>query len=99
MAAIKTIEFGKNLRPSTVEAIKKINELVQAINLLDPTEIDTLQANVKNLKSTVETHTSQITTANSSISDLKKTTSGHTTDIDKIKVTLYTPLTADETTE
>lgn len=97
--AIGEIEFGKKLRPSTVEAIKKINELVQAVNLLDPTEINTLQTTVNNLKSTVGTHTSQIGSANSSINDLKKTTSTHTTDIDKIKVTLYTPLAAADTTE
>lgn len=99
MAAITTIEFGKKLRPSTIEAIKKINELVNAVNLLDPTEIDKLQTDVNNLKSTVNTHTSQINKADSSIADLKKTASTHTTDIDKIKVTLYTPLAADEATE
>lgn len=99
MATIKTIEFGKNLRPSTVEAINKINELVTAINLLDPTEIDTLQTDVRNLQTTVGTHTSQINTANTNISSLKTTTAKHTTDIDKVKVTLYTPLKSDDTTE
>lgn len=99
MAAIETIKFGKNLRPTTVEGIKKINELVEGVNKLDSTEIDTLQTDVNNLKTTVDTHTSQIKAANSSIDDLNKTTETHTTDIDKIKVTLYTPIAADETTE
>ena len=99
MAAIEKIKFGKNLRPTTVEAIKKINETVDAVNSLDLTGINALQTDVNNLKNTVSTHTSQIDTANSSISDLQGTTASHTADIDKIKVTLYTPLAADETTE
>ncbi len=99
MASIETIKFGKNLRPSTVEAINKINELITAVNELDSAEIMTLKTEVGNLKNTVSTHTSQIGTANSEISGLKNTTSTHTTDIDKIKVTLYTPLAAEETEE
>lgn len=99
MPAIEKIEFGKNLRPATVEAIKKINETVDAVNSLDLTGLDTLQTDINNLKNIVSTHTSQIDTANSSISELQGTTASHTTDIDKIKVTLYTPLTADDTTE
>ena len=99
MPTIETIKFGKNLRPSTVESINKINELVTAVNQLDSAGVDTLQTDVTNLKTTVATHTSQIDTANSNISELKKTTSAHTTDIDKIKVTLYTPLAEDEVTE
>lgn len=99
MAAIETIKFGKNLRPSTVEAINKINELVTNFNKLDLNGINTLQTDVSNLKTTVGAHTSQIETANSSINELKATTSTHTTDIDKIKVTLYTPLSTNEDTE
>lgn len=99
MAAIEKIKFDKNLRPATVEAIKKINETVDAVNSLDLTAIGALQKDVNNLKNTVSTHTSKIDTANSSISALQSTTESHTTDIDKIKVTLYTPLRADENTE
>lgn len=99
MAAIKGIEFGKNLRPTTVEAVNKINELVTAVNQFNSTDINTLQADVNNLKTTVAAQTSQINTANSNISELKKTTAAHTTDIDKIKVTLYTPLATAEDKE
>lgn len=99
MATIETIKFGKNLRPTTVESVNKINELVAAVNSIDAAKIATLQTDISNLKATVNTHTSQINAANSGISELKETTKGHTTDIDKIKVTLYTPLAADETKE
>lgn len=37
--------------------------------------------------------------AKSSIDALEKTTAAHTANIGKIKVTLYTPLKSDETTE
>lgn len=99
MTAIAPIKFGKNLRPTTVEAVKKINELIAAVNQFNSAGIDTLQTDVANLKTTVATHTSKINTANSSIKELKQTTSEHTANIDKIKVTLYTPLAADEVTE
>lgn len=99
MAAINPITFGKNLRPATVEAIKKINEVVTAVNNLNATELDTLRADVGNLKTTVSKHTTEINAAKSSIDTINKTTQTHTTDIDKIKVTLYTPLAAEETTE
>jgi outer membrane murein-binding lipoprotein Lpp len=99
MAAIKAIEFGKNLRPTTVEAVTKINELIAAVNQFSSAGIDALRTDVNNLKSTVATHTSQIGTANDSIDKLKKTASAHTTDIDKIKITLYTPLADGEVTE
>ena len=99
MSPIEAIKFGKNLRPTTVEAINKINELIEAVNQFNSAGIDTLRADVGNLKTTVATHTSQIDTANSNINELKQTASAHTTDIDKIKVTLYTPLVAGEDTE
>lgn len=99
MAAIETIKFGKNLRPTTVEGINKINEIVAAVNKLDAAAISALQTDVKNLKTTVNSHASQISKAGSDIEALKKTTASHTTDIDKIKLTLYTPLAAEDTTE
>lgn len=99
MSDIATIKFGKNLRPTTVESVNKINELVAAVNKLDPAAITALQTEVSNLKSTVESHATQIKTANSNITNLKTTTDNHTADIDKIKVTLYTPLATDESKE
>lgn len=96
MADITTIEFGKNLRPSTVEAIKKINEVITALNKVDSSAIDTLKSQVGNLQSSITKLTSDVTTANDNITTLQSTTQSHTTDIDKIKVTLYTPLSAED---
>lgn len=96
MAAIKPIEFGKNLRPSTVEAIKKINEVITALNTLNPSEVAALQVQVGNLQSSVTQLTSDVKTAKGNITALQSTAASHTTDIDKIKVTLYTPLSAED---
>lgn len=97
MAAIEPIEFGKNLRPSTVESIKKINEVITALNTLDPSKVDALQTQVGNLQSSVTQLTSDVTTAKDDITELQSTAASHTTDIDKIKITLYTPLSAEDT--
>lgn len=96
MSNITAIKFGKNLRPTTVESVNKINELIAVINKLSPDAITALQTEVSNLKNTVNTHTTQIETASSNIDNMKKTINDHTTDIDKIKVTLYTPLATNE---
>ena len=96
---IQNIVFGKNLRPSTVDAINKINELVAAVNAVDIASINQIKTDTANLKTITQSHTSDIALLKTDTSDLKKTTSKQTTDIDKIKVTLYTPLSADDSTE
>lgn len=73
--ALTKLEFGSTLRPSTVSAINKINEIIDTVNGLSGTELSGIQSDVSTLKSNVQT------------------------DIDKIKVTLYTPLKSDETTD
>lgn len=97
--AVTPIEFGKNLRPSTVEAIKKINELVTAVNAVNVDAINQMQTDVNNIKNTVKEHTSSIGANTTDIGEIKKTQTSHTQDIDKIKVTLYTPLSAEDATE
>lgn len=97
--AIKPIEFGKHLRPSTVEAINKINELVTAVNAVGVESIGQIQTDVNNLKTTVQSQTNDISKLKTDTGSLKTTTNTHTTDIDKIKVTLYTPLTYSDDTE
>lgn len=93
--SIQPIKFGKNLRGSTVEVIKKVNELVEALNI-DPADIEQLKSDVSNLKTTVNSHATSISENTNSLNNIKKTQNTHTTDIDKIKVTLYTPLSAED---
>lgn len=97
--AIQSIKFGKNLRPSTVEAIKKINEIITAVNEIGAESIKQIQNDVNNLKTTVQSQTNDISKLKTDTGGLKTTTDTHTTEIDKIKITLYTPLTDGDDTE
>lgn len=97
--AINKLEFGQTLRPSTVSAINKINEIIDTVNGLSGTELSGIQKDVSTLKSNVQTLQSQMSTVNSDMSSVKSTNTSQQTDIDKIKVTLYTPLKSDETTD
>ena len=99
MADIQQLKFGKNLRPSTVDAMKKINEIVTAVNQLNPTEIDTLQSKVNTLESKTTQLENTVTQNGTDIDALQTETSSLTTDMNKVKVTLYTPLSAEDTTE
>lgn len=103
---IDPIGFGKNLRPSTIDLLNKVNEIITAVNSLDPTGIGELQSDVTQLQSemtsvqgSVSTLQSQMSTANSNISTLQESTNANTSDINDIKVTLYTPLESTENQE
>ena len=96
--AIEELAFGSNLRPSTVSAMNKINEIIGVVNSLGGTEFTNLQSDVSTLKTNVSTLQSQMSTANTNITSIQSTNTTQQTDIDKIKVTLYTPLASDDTT-
>ena len=100
---ITPIEFGKNLRPSTVDAINKINEVITAVNQLQPSEIEQIQEDVSTLQTQMSTANGNITTlqtqmstANGNITTLQSGVATNTEDITNIKTTLYTPLESGE---
>jgi hypothetical protein len=95
--AIAALEFGKTLRPSTVELINKINETIAAVNALNPAAVEQLTSDVAALKTTTSGLTTKITTNTNNIAALTQTQTSHTQDIDKMKVTLYTPLASPDT--
>ena len=95
--AIATLEFGKTLRPSTVELINKINETIAAVNALNPAAVEQLTQDVATLKTTTSGLTTKVTTNTNNITALTQTQTSHTQDIDKMKVTLYTPLASPDT--
>lgn len=95
--AIAALEFGKTLRPSTVELINKMNETIAAVNALNPAAVEQLTQDVAALKTTTSGLTTKVTTNTSSIDALTQTQTSHTQDIDKMKVTLYTPLANPDT--
>lgn len=92
MASIDPINFGSNLRPSVVTNIKKINEVVQAVNDLDPSSVAALETRVSTLETSMTQAQNDITTLKTSVNELSTSLSGALTDINKIKTTLYTPL-------
>ena len=95
--AIATLEFGKTLRPSTVELINKMNETIAAVNALNPAAVEQLTTDVTALKTTTSGLTTKVTTNTNNIDKLTKTQTSHTQDIDKMKFTLYTPLANPDT--
>lgn len=95
--AIAALEFGKNLRPSTVELINKMNETIQAVNALNPTAMEQLTQDIATLKTATSDLTTKVTTNTNNITALTQTQTSHTQDIDKMKVTLYTPLASPDT--
>lgn len=95
--AIAALEFGKTLRPSTVELINKMNETIAAVNALNPAAVEQLTNDVASLKTTTNGLTTKVTTNTNNIVALTQTQTSHTQDIDKMKVTLYTPLASPDT--
>lgn len=95
--AIAELKFGKTLRPSTVELINKMNETIAAVNALNPAAVEQLTQDVATLKTTTSDLTTKVSTNTNSIATLTQTQTSHTQDIDKMKVTLYTPLTSPDT--
>lgn len=94
---ISLIEFGQNLRPTTVSVVKKVNEVIGAVNALNPNSISQLTKEVESLKTSTAATNQKVTANEKSIATLQATQAQHTTDIDKVKVTLYTPLTETDT--
>lgn len=95
--AITALKFGKTLRPSTVELINKMNETIAAVNALNPAAVEQLTQDVAALKTTTNGLTTKVTTNTDNITALTQTQTSHTQDIDKMKVTLYTPLASPDT--
>lgn len=95
--AIAALEFGKTLRPSTVELINKMNETIAAVNALNPAAVEQLTQDVATLKTTTSGLTTKVTNNTNNIATLTQTQTSHTQDIDKMKVTLYTPLANPDT--
>lgn len=95
--AITALEFGKTLRPTTVELVTKLNETIAAVNALNPAAVTQLSKDVQELKTTTTDLTSKVAANTGSITTLTQTQTSHTQDIDKMKVTLYTPLANSDT--
>lgn len=95
---IANLDFGKNLRPSTVDAMNKINELVDAVNNMDGGDIEDMKKQIATLETKADVATERINNNANDIIAIKQVNTDQQTDIDAIKVTLYTPLSSTEST-
>lgn len=95
--AVTELEFGKTLRPTTVELVTKLNETIAAVNALNPAAVTQLSKDVATLQEAANDLTKKVATNAGSITTLTQTQALHTRDIDKMKVTLYTPLATPDT--
>lgn len=94
--AISELAFGKNLRPSTVDTMNKVNEIIAVVNELDTSGLSQVQSDVSTLKTQMSSMQTTVSNHTSSISNLTSKQNAMETDIDNIKVTLYTPLSTEE---
>ena len=94
---VTQLEFGKTLRPTTVELVNKLNETITAVNALNPDVVTQLSQEVNTLKTTASDLSSKVTKNTGDIAKLTQTQESNTEDIDKMKVTLYTPLQSTDT--
>lgn len=95
--AIDALGYGKNLRPSTVDTMAKVNEIITAVNALQESSgsseaVDQLTTRVTALESTVSTQGENITSLQSSVSSNAASISSLNSDMDNVKTTLYTPI-------
>lgn len=65
---IEAVTYGKELRESVVECMKRLNQVISTVNGLNVPDVSQLTSDVATLK----------------------------TDMDKVKITLYTPVTKSE---
>lgn len=92
--AIEPMGKDKVMRPSLIDAVDKINEIAAAVNLLDPAEIDAIETRVSTLETSTSGLSTRVDNLNTSVTQLQTTQTSQQSDIDNIKITLYTPLSA-----
>ena len=89
--AITPMDKTKVMRPSLIDAVDKINEIITAVNTLDPTAINSRVAALETWQTSTD---SRLATMASDISTNTTNIGTNTTDITTIKTTLYTPLSS-----
>lgn len=90
--AIDKLSFGKNLRPSTVDVMNKVNEVIDTINNSDASELESIKQDIEQLKTTDNNLSQQV----DNLKELEPRVSQNETDIKMVKITLYTPLESTE---
>ena len=87
--AIAPMTKDKVMRPSLIDAVDKINEIITAVNAVDMQGVDT---RLTALETADVTMSGRIDGLASRTTDLETDVSDHSDDLTQIKTTLYTPL-------
>ena len=90
--AISPMTKDKVMRPSLIDSVDKINEIIVAVNLLDPAEIDAIESRVDALETAVTSINTRLDNIAQSLVTINARIATMSSDIDNIKITLYTPL-------
>lgn len=90
--AITPMTKDKVMRPSLIDSVDKINEIIVAVNLLDPEDIDELEQELATVQTSLTNLTARVDAMATTLTTIQSTISTMQTDIDNIKITLYTPL-------
>lgn len=96
IVAITPMNKQKAVRGSLIDAVDKINEIIAAVNTLDPQSIEDIQDAVTALQTSDTNINGRIDSLTSRVTATETTNTSQQSDIDAIKVTLYTPLSSGE---
>lgn len=94
--AITPMNKQKAVRGSLIDAVDKINEIIAAVNTLDPQSIEDLQDAITALQTSDTNINGRIDSLTSRVTATETTNATQQSDIDAIKITLYTPLSSGE---
>lgn len=94
--AITPMNKQKAVRGSLIDAVDKINEIITAVNLLDPQSIEDIQDDIEALQASDTTISGRIDALAQRMTTNESTDTAQQSDIDAIKITLYTPLSSGE---
>ena len=87
--AISPMTKDKVMRPSLIDAVDKINEIITAVNAVDMQGVDSRLTALETSDTTINGRIDGLATRTT---DLESDVSDNTDDITQIKTTLYTPL-------
>lgn len=96
--AITPMDKQKAVRGSLIDAVDKINEIITAVNALDPQSIEDIQDDIEALQASGTTISGRIDALAQRMTTNESTDTAQQSDIDAIKITLYTPLSSGEST-
>lgn len=94
--AIDPMNKQKAVRGSLIDAVDKINEIITAVNALNPASIAQMQQDIAALQQADITTGGRIDALITRVTATETVNTAQQSDIDAVKITLYTPLSSGE---